>query len=92
MENANVVFPLDPRNRCPCKANDVCVRTQPAGVSFLINPSRNWTGAPRSPQRTPDFLSSMVALAHFMRLSLKKAAHAGVGGAPCRKSGYVGRK
>jgi hypothetical protein len=29
-------------------------------------------------------------LAHFMRLSLMKAAHAGVGGAPCRKSGYVG--
>ena len=27
-----------------------------------------------------------------MRLSLMKAAHAGVGGAPCRKSGYVGRK
>jgi hypothetical protein len=27
-----------------------------------------------------------------MRLSLMKAAHVGVGGAPCRKSGYVGRK
>jgi hypothetical protein len=33
-----------------------------------------------------------MALANFMRLSLMKAAHAGVGGAPCRKSGYVGRK
>jgi hypothetical protein len=33
-----------------------------------------------------------MALASFMRLSLMKAAHAGVGGAPCRKSGYVGRK
>jgi hypothetical protein len=33
-----------------------------------------------------------MALANFMRLSLKKAAHAGVGCAPCRKSGYVGRK
>jgi hypothetical protein len=33
-----------------------------------------------------------MALANFLRLSLRKAAHAGVGGAPCRKSGYVGRK
>jgi hypothetical protein len=31
-------------------------------------------------------------LANFMRLSLMKAAHAGVGGAPRRKSGYLGRK
>jgi hypothetical protein len=53
---------------------------------------RESTGAPRSPTRTPDFLSSLLVLAHFMRLSLMKAAHAGVGGAPCRKSGYVGRK
>jgi hypothetical protein len=52
----------------------------------------NRTGARRSPQRTPDFLSSLLALVNFMRLSLMKAAHAGVGGAPCRKSGYVGRK
>ena len=51
-----------------------------------------WTGAPCSPQRTPDFLSSLLALANFMRLSLMKAAHAGIGGAPCRKSGYMGRK
>jgi hypothetical protein len=56
------------------------------------NLAGNRTGAPRSPERTPDFLSSVLALAHFMRLSLMKAAHAGVGGAPCRKSGYVGRK
>jgi hypothetical protein len=41
---------------------------------------------------TPDFLSSFLALAHFMRLSSMKAAHADAGGAPCRKSGYVGRK
>jgi hypothetical protein len=34
----------------------------------------------------------LLALANFMRLSLKKAARADVGGAPCRKSGYVGRK
>src|SRR5882757_7717320 len=45
-----------------------------------------------SPQHTPDFLWILLALANFMRLSLTKAAHAGVGGAPCRKSGYVGRK
>jgi hypothetical protein len=31
-------------------------------------------------------------LANFMRLSLMKAAHADIGGAPCRKSGYLGRK
>jgi len=55
-------------------------------------PNRNWTGAPGSHQRTPDFLLTLLALAHFMRLSLKKAAHAGVGGAPCRKSGYLGQK
>jgi hypothetical protein len=51
-----------------------------------------WTGAPCSPQRTPDFQSSLLALAKFMRLSLMKAAHAGVAGAPCRKPGYMGRK
>jgi hypothetical protein len=33
-----------------------------------------------------------MALANFMRLSLKKAAHATVGDAPCRESGYMGRK
>src|SRR6266849_5807543 len=27
-----------------------------------------------------------------MRLSSMKAAHAGIGGAPCRKSGYMGRR
>jgi hypothetical protein len=43
-------------------------------------------------QRTPDFLLIFLALANFMRLSLMKAALAGVGGAPCRKSGYMGRK
>jgi hypothetical protein len=42
-----------------------------------------WTGSPCS----PDFLSSSLALTNFMRLSLMKAAHASVGGAPCRKSG-----
>jgi hypothetical protein len=34
----------------------------------------------------------LLALAHLMRLSLMKAAHADVGSAPCRKSGYMGRK
>ncbi len=29
-----------------------CVRTRPGGVCALTEPSRNWTGAPRSPQRT----------------------------------------
>src|ERR1700678_1617471 len=37
--------------------------------------------------RTPDFLSSLLALANFMRLSLLKAAHANFFGASCRKSG-----
>jgi len=40
----------------------------------------------------PDFLSRSLALTTFMRLSLMKAAHAPVGGAPCRKSGTMGRK
>jgi hypothetical protein len=40
----------------------------------------------------PDFLLSVVALANFMRLSLMKAAHAALGGAPYRKSGNLGRK
>ncbi len=35
----------------------------------------------------PDFLSSLLALASFMRLSLTKAAHANLFGAACRKSG-----
>ena len=61
------------------------------GVCALTKRIRNWTGAPRSPQRTPDFLWSLMVLAHFMRLSLKKAAHAGVGGAPCRRSEYLSR-
>jgi hypothetical protein len=40
----------------------------------------------------PDFLSSSLALTNFMRLSLMKAAHASVGGAPRRKSGTMGRE
>src|ERR1700691_4114618 len=76
---------------CTLRKN-CCSELRPGGVCALAKPNRNWTGAPRSPQRTPDFLSSLLALAHFMRLSLLKAAHADVGGAPCRKSGYVGRK
>jgi hypothetical protein len=35
----------------------------------------------------PDFLWSLVALAHLMRLSLLKAAHAVISGAAYRKSG-----
>jgi hypothetical protein len=34
----------------------------------------------------------LLALANFMWLSLLKAAHAGVGGASYRKSGYMGRE
>jgi hypothetical protein len=43
--------------------------------------------APRSPQRTPDFLS-----ANLMRLSLMKAAHADVGGAPWQEIRVRGPK
>jgi hypothetical protein len=39
------------------------------------------------PHVPPDFLSSLVALANFMRLSLQKAAHANLADAACRKSG-----
>ncbi len=35
----------------------------------------------------PDFLSSLLALANFMRLSLLKAAHSDLFGAAYRKSG-----
>jgi hypothetical protein len=37
---------------------------------------------------TPDFLSRLVALANFMRLSILKAAHAGV--AECSVTGNPG--
>jgi hypothetical protein len=43
--------------------------------------------AKRQPSPDPDFLWTLLALAHFMRLSLTKAAHADFGSAPCRKSG-----
>jgi hypothetical protein len=49
---------------------------------MTANELQVWTGAPRSPQRTPDFLSSLVALTNLMRLSLMKAAHAAVGWRP----------
>ena len=39
------------------------------------------------PLRYPEFLSRLMALANFMRLSLMKAAHADLFGAMCRKSG-----
>jgi len=39
------------------------------------------------PHVRPDFLSRLVALANFMRLSLQKAAHANLADAACRKSG-----
>jgi hypothetical protein len=39
-----------------------------------------------------DFVSILLALSNLMRLSLMKAAYAGVGGASCRKSRYLGRR
>jgi hypothetical protein len=38
---------------------------------------------------SPDFLSRLLALAKFMRLSLLKAAQAVVFSAACRKSGFL---
>jgi hypothetical protein len=37
--------------------------------------------AKRQPSRNPDFLCNLLPLAHFMRLSLTKAAHADFGSA-----------
>jgi hypothetical protein len=41
----------------------------------------------RVPHVPPDFLSNLVALPNFMRLSLQKAAHVNLADATCRKSG-----
>src|ERR1700733_6639467 len=64
------------------KANSdwVCVVAEPIGMGRVPQVR---TSVP------PDFLSRLMALAHFMRLSLMKAAHADAGGAPCRKSGTL---
>jgi hypothetical protein len=43
-------------------------------------------------QAYPDFLSSWLASANLMRLSLMKAAHAGVGGAPWQEIRVRGLK
>ena len=40
---------------------------------------------------SPDFLWSWLALMHFMRLSLMKAAYAAVSSAAYRKSGVIAR-
>src|ERR1700722_12343752 len=58
----------------------------------VIHSRRESTGAPRSPKRTPDFLSSLLALANFTRLSLMKAAHAGLGGRPVQEIRIRGPK
>jgi hypothetical protein len=50
-------------------------------VDLPVDMARAMVGLP------PDFLWSLVALANFMRLSLKKAAHAVVSSAAYRKSG-----
>ena len=54
--------------------------------NLMANSAKAIVGLP------PDFLYTLLASANPMRLSLMKAAHAVVGGAPCRKSGCVGRK
>jgi len=49
------------------------------GVCALAEPIRNWTGAPRSPQRTPDFLYAApdtTACAAFSKESRMKFANA----------------
>jgi hypothetical protein len=40
---------------------------------------RKAIGAQRLPQRSPDFLSSLLALTHFMRVPFVKTARADVG-------------
>ena len=40
---------------------------------------------------SPDFLWNWLALMHFMRLSLMKAAYAAVSSAAYRKSGVIAR-
>jgi len=45
-------------------------------LDFVVDSARAMVGLP------PDFLTRSLALANFMRLSLMKAAHVGVGGAP----------
>jgi hypothetical protein len=43
-------------------------------------------------KRTPDFLLTFLALTNFMRLSLTKAEHAGVGGVPWQEMRIPGPK
>jgi hypothetical protein len=52
------------------------------GGSGLQSLRENWKQNSRSLHyATPDFLSNLVALAKFMRLSLRKAAHAAMSSA-----------
>ena len=48
-----------------------------------------WIEKQQVPYATPDFLLRLVALTNFMRLSLRKAAHAAASSAPWQESGYV---
>jgi hypothetical protein len=54
--------------------------TKGRAMTFIGNREIGWTQNCRSLHcATPDFLSRLVALTNFMRLSLRKAAHVDVG-------------
>jgi hypothetical protein len=47
----------------------------------IVHLSGRWGAQQVPPLRSPEFLSRLVALANFMRLSLMKAAHVDLSGA-----------
>ena len=72
------VFPPTRRRRPNCLAPPSCRTSSRERTAAFLG------GRPRF---APDFLSNLVALPKFMRLSLRKAAHAG----ECRVAGNAGR-
>jgi hypothetical protein len=54
-----------------------------AGMLFSLQPRYigSWLSETADPSAAPDFLSDLVALANFMRLSLMKGAHVALSGA-----------
>src|SRR5271156_1377874 len=66
-------LPLNPNSWSPPGSNPRYARSNEDGA--LITDGENCRSLPSA---TPDFLSRLVALAKFMRLSLRKAAHVAV--------------
>jgi hypothetical protein len=80
---------LIPRSCCASNKNEALPRWGLKSFTKVFG----WGRVPHfRPSVHPDFLWNSLALTNFMRLSLMKAAHASVVGAPCRKSGTMGRK